>query len=292
MAKKRKSQKGRRGLQAVTLCISTAMVLVLVGVVVLSVLSAHNLSEFVKENFVITMTLEDDMTEPETQQLTKSLEAKHYISRLDFISKDQALKEQTKAMGTDPTEFIGTNPFMASIELYLEGDYANSDSLRWIQKELKAYPKISEITYQKDLMDSVNTNLRNINIILIALALLLTFISFTLINNTVRLGIYARRFNIHTMKLVGASWSFIRWPFVRQSLLIGFLASLLADAVLAGGLFVMYKYQPNVFTIITYEVMAVTGVAVLVFGLLLTWLCTHVSVNKFLNMKAGQLYKI
>ncbi len=292
MANKRKPQKGKRGLQALTLCISTAMVLVLVGIVVLSVLSAHNLSEFVKENFVITMTLEDDMTEPETQQLTKSLEAKHYINRLDFISKDQALKEQTKAMGTDPTEFIGTNPFMASIELYLEGDYANSDSLHWIQKELKAYPKISEITYQKDLMDSVNTNLRNINIILLVLALLLTFISFTLINNTVRLGIYARRFNIHTMKLVGASWAFIRWPFVRQSLLIGFLASLLADAVLAGGLLVMYKYQSNMFTIITFEVMVITGIAVLVFGLVLTWWCTHVSVNKFLNMKAGQLYKI
>ncbi len=272
------------------MCISTAMVLVLVGMVVLSVLTARNLSTFVRENFVITMTLEDDMTEPETRQLTKSLKKKAYISRLDFISKDQALKEQVKAMGTDPTEFIGTNPFMASIELYLVGDYANSDSLRWIQKELKKYPKISEITYQRDLMDSVNANLRKINIVLLVLAFLLTCISFTLINNMVRLGIYSRRFNIHTMKLVGASWGFIRRPFIRQGVTVGILAAILADGILAGGLYAMYRYEPGMLTVVTWEVMAIAGVAVIVFGLLLTWLCTYISVNKFLRMKAGQLY--
>ncbi len=292
MSRKRKPQKPRRGLQAVTMCISTAMVLVLVGMVVLSVLTARNLSTFVRENFVITMTLEDDLTEPETQQLTKSLKKKKYISHLDFISKDQALKEQVKAMGTDPTEFIGTNPFMASIELYLVGDYANSDSLRWIQKELKKYPKISEITYQRDLMDSVNSNLRKISIVLLVLAFLLTCISFTLINNMVRLGIYARRFNIHTMKLVGASWSFIRRPFIRQGVLVGILAAILADGILAGGLYALYYYEPNMLTVVTWEVMAIAGGAVVVFGLLLTWLCTYVSVNKFLRMKAGQLYNI
>ncbi len=268
------------------------MVLVLVGMVVLSVLTAHNLSQYVKENFVVTLTLEDDMTKPETQQLTKSLKKKAYISHLQFISKEQALDEQTKAMGSDPTEFIGANPFMASIELYMNADYANSDSLVWIQKELKKYPKISEITYQKDLMDSVNSNLRKVNIVLLILALLLTFVSFSLINNTVRLGIYARRFNIHTMKLVGASWSFIRRPFTRQGLFIGVVAAILADMVLAGALYALYCYQPNMLTIITWEVMAITGGAVFLFGLFLTWMCTYISVNKFLKMKAGHLYKV
>lgn len=292
MVKRKKHQRKRHGLQAITLCISTAMVLVLVGMVVLSVLTAHNLSQYVKQNFVVTLTLEDDMTKPETQQLTKSLKRKVYINHLQFISKEQALKEQTKAMGSDPTEFIGANPFMASIELYMNADYANSDSLRWIQKELMKYPKISEITYQKDLMDSVNSNLNKINIVLLVLALLLTFVSFTLINNTVRLGIYARRFNIHTMKLVGASWGFIRRPFVRQGLGVGIVAAVLADAVLAGALYALYYYQPNMLTIVTWEVMAITGGVVLVFGLLLTWICTLISVNKFLKMKAGHLYKV
>ncbi len=268
------------------------MVLVLVGMVVFSVLTARNLSQYVKENFVVTMTLEDDMTQPETQQLTKSLQKKRYISHLTFISKEQALKEQTKAMGTDPAEFIGANPFMASIELYMRSDYANSDSLRWIQAELKKYPKISEITYQRELMDNVNSNLQKINIVLLILAFLLTSVSFSLINNTVRLGIYARRFNIHTMKLVGASWGFIRKPFVRQGLLVGILAALLADIVLAGGLYALYHYEPNMLSIVTWEVMAITGGAVLVIGLFITWVCTFISVNKFLKMKAGQLYKI
>lgn len=268
------------------------MVLILVGMVVLSVFTAHNLSRYVKENFIVTMTLEDDMTKPEAQTLIKSLGRKQYIGHIDFISKEQALKEQTEAMGSDPTEFIGTNPFMASIELRLNGDYANSDSLRWIQKELKKYPKVSEITYQKDLMDSVNSNLQKINVVLLVLALLLTFVSFSLINNTVRLGIYARRFNIHTMKLVGASWGFIRRPFVRQSMWIGVLAAILADAVLAGAVYALYRYQPGMLTIVTWEVLLITGCTVIVFGLLLTWICTIISVNKFLKMKAGQLYKI
>ena len=292
MAKKSKSPKHIRGLQSVTLCISTAMVLVLVGIVVFSVMTAHNLSRYVRENFVVTMTLEDDMTRQEARQLIASLQKKTYVSRIAFVSKEQALKEQTAAMGTDPTEFIGANPFMASMELCLNGDYASSDSLRWIQKELDKYPKVSEITYQKDLMDSVNDNIRKMNAVLIVLALLLTCVSFSLINNTVRLGIYSRRFNIHTMKLVGASWGFIRRPFIRQSMWIGLLAALLADAVLAGSVYALYRYQMGMTGVVTWEVLAVTGCTVLVLGLLLTWLCTLISVNKFLKMKAGQLYKI
>lgn len=292
MVKRKNKQKKQRGWQSVTLCVSTAMVLVLLGMVVLSVLTAHNLSNYVKENFVITLTLEDDMTQPETAQLTKSLQSKEFVRQLQFISKEDALKEQIKAMGSDPTEFIGANPFMASVELYLKSDYANSDSLRWVQKVLKRYPKVSEITYQRDLMDSVNTNLQRINIVLLILALLLTGVSFTLINNTVRLGVYARRFNIHTMKLVGASWGFIRKPFVRQSMLVGVVAAIIADIVLAGALYALYTYQENMLNIITWEVMAITGVAVFAFGLFITWICTYISVNKFLRMKAGQLYKI
>ncbi len=292
MTNRRKSKKRKRSFQSVTMCISTAMVLVLVGIVVFSVMTARNLSKYVKENFVITMTLEDDMTKPETQQLTRLLQKKVYVSRLDFISKEQALKEQIQAMGTDPTEFIGANPFMASIELYLVADYANSDSLQWIQKDIMKFPKISEVTYQRDLMDSVNANLRKVNIVLLVLAFLLTCISFTLINNTVRLGIYARRFNIHTMKLVGASWSFIRRPFIRQGLSVGVLSALIADFVLACCVYVMYCYQSNIRSVVTWQVVIITFSVVIIFGLLLTWLCTLVSVNRFLKMKASQLYNI
>lgn len=292
MGKKRKTTGSRQGLQVVTLCISTAMVLILLGMVVFTVLTARNLSDYVKENLTVTMMLQDDMTNPEAAQLCKNLRTRRYINQIHFISKQQALKEQTAAMGTDPSEFIGANPFLGSIEVNLKADYANSDSLRWIQRELKKYPKVGDITYQQDLMDSVNNNLQKISIVLLILAGLLTFVSFSLINNTVRLGIYARRFSIHTMKLVGASWSFIRRPFLCRAMGVGMVAALIAVLFLAGCVYALVQYEPDAMTVITWQVMLITGASVFLFGIIITAICSHISVNKFLRMKAGELYKI
>ena len=293
MVKKRSKARSRQGLQAVTLCISTALVLILLGVVVLSVLTARNTSAYVKENLVITMLLEQDMTTPEAKRLCTKLDKRPYIKHLQFVSKEQALREQTKALGSDPTEFTGgVNPFLASVELTLHADYANNDSLRWISAELRKYPKVSEITYQKDLVESVNRTLAKVSIALLVLAVLLTFVSFSLINNTVRLGIYARRFTIHTMKLVGASWGFIRRPFVRQAVGIGLLAALLACMALGGCVWALYNYEPDILTVLTWQVMAVTGATVFLFGIIITAFCAGISVNKYLRMKAGDLYKI
>lgn len=292
MGKKRKSTGIRHGLQGITLCISTALVLILLGMVVFSVLTAKNLSEYVKENLTVTMMLGEDITNPEAQRLCKDLKKRPYINHITYISKEQALKEQTEAMGTDPSEFLGTNPFVASIELQLTAEYANTDSLRWIAKDLKRDARVTDITYPQDLMDSVNSNLKKINLVLLVLAVLLTCVSFSLINNTVKLGVYARRFTIHTMKLVGASWGFIRRPFLGNAVGIGLLAALIADIVLASGIYVLYTYEPGVLVVITWEVMAITGGAVFLFGILITLLCAYFSVNKFLRMKAGDLYKI
>jgi len=292
MSKKQNKPRVRHGLQGVTLCISTAMVLILLGMVVLSVMTARNLSNYVKENLTVTVMLGEDITNPEAQRLCKELQKRRYISNITYISKEQALKEQTQAMGTDPSEFLGTNPFTASIELQLKGDYANTDSLKWIARELKRDSRVNDISYPQDLMDSVNQNLRKVNLVLLVLAVLLTCVSFSLINNTVRLGMYARRFSIHTMKLVGASWGFIRRPFLWRTIGIGLLAAIIADAVLAFGIYALYTYEPGVLVIITWQVMAITGAAVLVFGILITLLCAWFSVNRFLRMKACDLYKI
>ncbi len=292
MGKKRKSTGIRHGLQGITLCISTALVLILLGMVVFSVLSARNLSSYVKENLTVTMMLGEDITDPEARKLCNDLRKNSYISHITYISKEQALKEQTEAMGTDPSEFIGMNPFVPSIELQLKAQYANTDSLKWIASGLKSDKRVTDITYPQDLMDSVNNNLNKINLVLLILAVLLTCVSFSLINNTVRLGMYARRFTIHTMKLVGASWGFIRRPFLGNAVGIGLLAALLADGVLAAGVYALYTYEPGVLTVITWQVMAITGGAVFLFGVLITLLCAYVSVNKFLRMKAGDLYKI
>ena len=292
MTKKHRKTGSRHGLQAVTLCISTAMVLVLLGMVVFSVLSAQNLSAYVKENLTVTMVLSQDMSNPEAKALTNQLRKLPYINRVEYISKEQVLKEQTEAMGTDPSEFIGMNPFVGSMEVQLKAQYANTDSLKWIAKSLKKNQKVTDITYPQDLMDSVNNNLQRINMVLLVLAVLLTFVSFSLINNTVRLGMYARRFTIHTMKLMGASWGFIRGPFVRNAMGLGLLAAVVADGVLAGGVYALYMYEPDVLVVLTWEVLAITGGSVLLFGILITLFCSWLSVNRFLRMKAGDLYKI
>ena len=291
--KRRHEKTGRRqGVQLVTLCISTAMVLVLLGLVVFSVQTSRNLSQWVKENLTVTIVLNDEVSVGDARQFQQDLIHRPFSKEVHYVSREQALKEQTEAMGSDPSEFLGMNPFPATLELQLHSDYANADSLVWISEELRKSPKVTDVAYQVDLMDSVNRNLAKVNILLLVLAVLLTFISFSLINNTVRLSVYSRRFLIHTMKLVGASWGFIRRPFMKQGMLVGILAALMAIAVLGGGIYALYYYEPNILMIITWRELVITALAVLVFGLVITLTCSYISVNRFLRMPPGELYKI
>ncbi len=292
MKRRRKNAGSRRGMQMITLCISTSMVLVLLGLVVFSVLTSRNLSQWVKENLTVTVMLNDEVSVNEAKLLCRDLYHRPYSRNIDYISREQALKEQTQAMGSDPSEFLGMNPFSATLELQLKSDYANHDSLKWISAELKKNPKISDVAYQVDLMDRVNRNLTKINILLLVIAALLTFISFSLINNTVRLSVYSRRFLIHTMKLVGASWGFIRRPFMRRGLAVGIVAAIIAIGVLGGCVYGLYYYEPNMINIITWVELAITAGAVLLFGIIITTVSSYISVNKFLRMSAGELYKI
>lgn len=292
MKRRKKYAGNRRGVQLVTLCISTAMVLVLLGLVVFSVQTSRNLSQWVKENLTVTVMLSDDVSVNGAKLLCRDLYHRPYSRNIDYISKEQALKEQSEAMGSDPSEFLGVNPFPATLELQLHSEYANRDSLKWIARELQKNPKITDVAYQVDLMDSVNNNLTKVNLVLLILAVLLTFVSFSLINNTVRLSVYSRRFIIHTMKLVGAPWGFIRRPFMNQALLVGVIAALIAIVVLGGFFYGLYYYEPNIVSIITWRELVITAVAVLLFGIIITAACSYISVNKFLRMSAGELYKI
>ena len=279
-------------MQFITSSISTMLVLLLLGMVVFFVLSANNLSTYVRENIGLTVLVSDDMKQPEALKFQRELNEKAYVKESQYISKEQALKEQTEAMGTDPAEFLGYNPFTASIEIKLNAVYANSDSIAWIQKEILENKKVMEVSYPQDLLDSVNRNLQKVSLFLLGLAALLTLISFALINNTIRLAIYAKRFLIHTMKLVGASWSFIRKPFLIRNLWIGVLAAVMADAVLMTMAYMLVKYEPQLVEIITAQTMLVVMLSVLAFGVLITWMCAYISINKYLRMKASTLYYI
>ena len=262
-------------MQFITSSISTTLVLLLLGLVVFFVLAANNLSVYVRENINFSVLISDDMKETDILKLQKRLNNEPFVKETEYISKKQALKEQTEAMGTDPQEFLGYNPFTASIEIKLHSDYANSDSIAKIEKLIKRNTNIQDVLYQKDLIDAVNENIRNISLVLLALAVMLTFISFALINNTIRLAIYSKRFLIHTMKLVGASWGFIRRPFLKRNIWSGVLAAFIADTILMGAAYWLVSYEPELIRVITPEVMLLVSGAVLVFGVVITFLCAY-----------------
>lgn len=285
-----KRGKGTLGLQWFTTLISTTLVLVLLGLVFLSVFLARKLSDTVKEDLTVTVLLSDEATEPELSTLKTKLSTERFVSRIDYISKEQALKEQIKAMGSDPSEFLGTNPFTASFEIHMKAEYSNSDSLTWISAYLKEQPMTDDVIYQKELIDAVNSNLHHISYVFLVLAGLLTLVSIALINNTVRLSLYASRFVIRTMKLVGATRSFIRRPFMSRSFYMGLLSAIIANSILFGGIQMIIRYDPSVETYFDNKMLLGIGVLVVLISLTLTLACTYLSTNKYLKKKASEVY--
>lgn len=277
-------------MQFITSSISTMLVLLLLGTVVFFVLAANNLSVYVRENIAFSVLISDDMKDPDILQFRNRLNTKPYVKQTDYISKKQALQEQSEAMGTDPAEFLGYNPFTASIEVKLNAEYANSDSIAWIKDEILSEKGVIEINYPQDLLDAVNRNIRKISVVLLGLAALLTLISFALINNTIRLTIYSKRFLINTMKLVGASWAFIRRPFLVRNVWVGILAGVIADGILVAAAYALVRYEPDLLAVITPGVMLEVMGAVFLFGVVITTFCAWISINRYLRMKTNELY--
>lgn len=278
--------------QFITATISTTLVLVLLGVIVLFVLTAHNLSNFVKENINISVLISDEMDDQQIKQMGEMLKTAPYSKSVEYISKEQALQEEITAQGIDPTEFIGMNPYTASFEVKINAEYANPDSISMAVKQLKGDSDVVDVIYSKDLIKAVNDNIRKVSIILLIIAALFTYISFALINNTVRLTIFSKRFIINTMKLVGASWNFIRRPFLANGFTLGIISAILADALIIGGLYWLHNFEPQIHAVIDLKVIAIVSASVFLFGLIITFLCTYFSLNKYLKMSSNELYYI
>lgn len=277
--------------QALTSTISTTMVLVLLGILVLFVLTAKQLRDEVREDLAVTVVLKDGVDNLKGLAIKERWEHLPYIKHLDYISREQSLKEQIETMGLDPTEFLGANPFSISMELHLVADYACSDSLQWITKELRREIDVADIVYQKDMVETLNSNLQRITFVLLFVTALLCIISLSLINNTVRLSVYSRRFIIHNMKLVGARWSFIRRPFLLRSLWIGLMASVLAVIAIVGGVDWLRTHETDLAHFLVWHNVGITLIVVVSFGLAITFICTYVSVTHYLRMRESNLYK-
>lgn len=274
----------------VTTVISISLVLFVIGLVGLLMLNAHKISRHVKENIGFTVFLNNDIKEVDMIKLQKSLDASVFVRSTEFISKEQAAHELTDELGEDFVSFLGYNPLLPSIDVKLRADYANADSIAKIEKKLLKYSQVKEISYQKSLIETVNQNIRKISMVLLIFCGLLFIISLSLINNTIRLSVYARRFIIKTMELVGATRAFVRAPFIIKSLGHALISIIIAFVLLGGVIYMIDKHVPELSIMYELDTIAILYASIMVIGFLIVWISNFFAVNRYLRMKGNDLY--
>ncbi|GHT13791.1 cell division protein FtsX [Bacteroidia bacterium] len=276
-----------------TATISISLALFLLGLIILLFLFANNLSTYVKESLSFDIILSDDIKDAQVADLQKKLDKTLFVKSTEFISKADAAKQLEEDLGQSPEEFLGFNPLPAMIVVRLNSQYANTDSLSVIEKQIKGFSTdIKELEYRRELMDLVNDNLKNVGAILLGLSVLLLIISFALINNTIRLTIYSKRFLIHTMKLVGATSGFIRKPFIRAHIFSGIIAALIAIALLIWLLQYVAKDFSSIPEIINWNTLYIVFGSVLILGVVISITATFLAVNKYIRMDGDDLFYI
>lgn len=274
----------------VTTIISISLVLFLLGLTGLLILNSKKLSDYVKENIGFSVILKEDVKEVDIIKLQKDLDAAEYVKSTKYVTKDEAAEELKEELGEDFIEFLGYNPLLSSIDVKFFAEYANPDSIALIEQDLAEYTQIQEVFYQKSLIQLVNENVKKISLIILVFSVILFLISFALINNTIRLSVYSKRFLINTMQLIGANKSFIRWPFLLKSILHGIIGALLAIAMLIGIIYMAQKELKGVISFQDIEIVGILFMLVIVLGIIITWVSTFFAVNKYLRLKTNELY--
>ncbi len=290
MKGEKRSTKWRLRSSYLSSIISNALVLFMLGILMLLLFNAQKLSNYVKENIGFSVILHDNVREVDANFLRKTLDASPYVRITEYISKEDAAKELQAELGEDFIGFLGYNPLSASIEVRLKAEYANPDSIRIIEDELLTHRPVKEVFYQKSLVTLINENVQKIGAIILIFSGLMLFVAIVLINNTIRLSVYSKRFIINTMKLVGATWGFIRKPFLARGMLHGLYASLLALAMLSG---VIYLIQNEFYEVINFgqvELMLAIAGLIILSGVIINLISTSMAVGKYLRLKADELY--
>lgn len=270
--------------------ISISLVLLLVGIASLLMVNAKGVSDYFKENMQVSVMMKQTVSDEEALKFKEALDGERYIKNTVFISKEQGQRELAQQLGEDFLDVFETSPIPVSIDVTLEAGYVSADSLEVVRSEISKSSLVDEVIYQKSLVDALNANLSRISLILGVFIALLLFISFVLINNTVRLSVFARRFTIHTMKLVGATRSFIRGPFLVQSAFQGLFASFIAIIVLLGLMFVMRSEFEQLFEIFRMDLLLIVLGIVVAAGLTICMISTFFVVNKLISLKKDELY--
>ena len=270
--------------------ISISLVLLLVGVAGLLVANARSVSDYFKENMQVSVLMKQEVGDDEAMEYVSDLDAKPFIKSTTFVSREQGAKEMMDLLGEDFLNVFEAAPIPVSVDVTLKADYVSSDSLEVVKNEIMKSPLVDEVVYQQSLVDKLNTNLRKISMVLGVFIVLLLFISFVLINNTVRLNVFSRRFTIHTMRLVGATKSFIRAPFLVQAVFQGLFSALLATLMLVGILFFVRSEFAQLFEVFRLDMLLIViGVEILA-GMLICVVSTALVVGRLVSLSKDELY--
>lgn len=273
--------------------VSVSMVLFLLGLVVMIGLMGRELKAYVQESMTVAAIMSPNATGNDVKSLEAFLKAQASVKDMIYISKDEALKEVSKELGEDPQEFLGWNPMSPAFELHLKSEVSSDrDAVNAFITQLEKHTLVQRVNYKRDLLDEINNNIRIITLVMIVVAGLLLLVSFTLISNTIRLLIYARRFSIYTMRLVGATPGFIRRPFVMQNLWNGFVAAFIALALLVWGAYYVVSLYPVMGEMMTWQNGAILAGVVVFFGMIISVWSAVVTVNKYMRMDMNKLYRI
>lgn len=286
-------EKNRKVISAssITTVISMALVLFMLGLLGVLIISAKKISDHVKENIGFHVYLKESAKEDAVDRLGDFLEASSYVKSWQYVSRDSAAAVYQRELGEDFVEFIGYNPLPASMEVLLKADYANSDSIAWIRAQIMEFRSVDEFDYQESLVNMVNQNINRIAMVLLAFIALLMLVALGLINNTIRLAIYSKRYLIKTMQLVGATGSFIRWPFLKNGVQQGILAGIFANIILSFALYAAAKRIPDLEQLTDARMITWLFGLVILLGVIISGISTYFAVRKYLRLQTEELYK-
>jgi Cell division protein len=270
--------------------ISTSLVLFLLGIAGLFLVNAKRLTGYFKNNISISIYLNDGLKESDISQFRKKLDASPYVRETKYTSKDDAAKNFEEEMGKDFLSILEGNPLPESIEVWITANYSSTDSIGIIQQQLEDMAQVQSVKYEKTFLDLVNANISKINLIMATFILLLLFVSIVLINNTIRLSVYARRFAIHTMKLVGATRGFISKPFLIQSIVRGIISGLIAILMFYGAIYALQTEFSGIIEFSDIETMLALLILILILGVAINFVSTYFAVRKYIRLNFDKLY--
>ena len=270
--------------------ISLSLVLFVIGLLGLVLINAQRLSNYVKENIGFTIMLKEGVNEIEIINFQKILDAADFAKSSTFVSKEQATKDLQNDLGEDFVSFLGYSPLLASVDVKLNASYANTDSLAFIKAELNDYSVVHTIFYQENMIDKLNSNVNRLSFFLLSFCLLLFVIAFALINNTIRLSVYSKRFLIRTMRLVGATNSFIQKPFLVKGIYQGIYSSIFAIFMLIGSIQLIQSETASMLNINDLKIIGFIFILIFIFGFFLSWISTFFAVRKFIKQNESELY--